>query len=266
MSIMGAVVKRMYQKELKGNTSIIHRILDNLKVAFKEAGYYLEEHHFLAWTLKISMVLLSVFIVVAIVYLYNLFTKLEVEAESSYATIGVELKRRYNLIPNLIIATKKYAVHEQAVFKYVADVRELLTNAKSSKDKERYSSQMDGALSKLFALFEQYPDLKASQSVQDLIRELTNTEDRIADQKSKYNKLAAEYNKLVILFPTNIFAWIFGYSRLFEYSSIQNDSLQTPEIQTEWNKEEIKAYMSELSVKTTESSLVNQAPTRGGQE
>lgn len=210
--------------------------LNGFNAQLKKLEAYLDEHEFVAGMLRTAVIIIVILIIGALIYMYNTFSKLHTDILVSYAQIGVETKRRDNLIPNLIVTTKIYAIHEQKAFKYVSDAREMLSNAKNIRESEKLSANLDTALSKLFALFEQYPDLKATQSVQDLIKELANTENRIAEKKEQYNLAIYRYNALLLEFPSNFFGRLFGFWPPFEYCSIQEDKMQTPAVISEWNK------------------------------
>jgi len=159
------------------------------------------------------------------------------DSKAYFAQVGVELKRRSNLIPNLVVTVRKYAFHEEEIFKHVSDAREMLTQAKNMTEKMEAAAKLDTALSKLLAVVEQYPDLKATQSMQDLIKELTNTENRIAEEKGKYNEVARAYNQLLSAFPTNILGRIYGFAQRMPYIGAEKDLLKTPEVEFEWKED-----------------------------
>jgi len=126
-----------------------------------------------------------------------------------------EFQRRENLIPNLVYAVSRYGAYEQGVFKHVSAVRaELMKVQNSEVSQSQISSVLEKALSRLVAWAEEYPDLKATQSVQDLISEASDTEDRIAEAKKEYNKDCEIYNQYLSVFPGNVFAFIYRYKPL----------------------------------------------------
>jgi LemA protein len=132
-----------------------------------------------------------------------------------WADVEREYQRRENLIPNLVYAVSKYASYEQGVFKYVSDAREALKTIRSSETSgTQVSSLLEKTLSRLVALAEEYPDLKATQSIQDLIAEAANTENRIADAKKEYNHECEIYNQYQSVFPGNVFAFIYRFKPL----------------------------------------------------
>jgi LemA protein len=139
------------------------------------------------------------------------------------ADVNRELQRRENLIPNIVATVSKYAAYEQGVFKHVSDVRTELKKIKSSNaSSAQINSVLEKALSGLVALAEEYPDLKATNSIQDLIKEAANTEDRIADAKKEYNKDCVVYNQYLSVFPGNIFAFVYRYKTL-PYIGLEED-------------------------------------------
>ena len=237
MNLMGTVVRKMYRDKLNPAPNIASRFRNYIKAVLKDLDDYLYEHQFVSWLLKVTAAAFVLFILSALLYAYNLFSKLHTSVLVSYAQIGVEIKRRDNLIPNLIIATKKYSAYEQETFKYISETKELLMQTKNMGENSKAASQLDSALSRLMAIAEQYPDLKATQSIQDLIKELTNTEDRIAGKKLEYNKAIYRYNALLTEFPTNWLGKIYGFWPPFEYHSVQADEIERPEVLLEWGRE-----------------------------
>ena len=129
-----------------------------------------------------------------------------------WAGVDRELQRRQNLIPNIVFAVGKYAAYEQGVFKHVSDVR---TELKKIKDSGALPAQINSVLEKglsgLVALAEAYPDLKATNSIQDLIKEVAYTEDRIADAKKEYNVACETYNRYLIIIPGRLLSTVYGF-------------------------------------------------------
>ncbi len=238
MSLIGAVVKALYANEINGNKEQSKkskkRGFDGLK---KSLVKFFEKHNSLVWTCRIIAAAAIATVAWGLIHSYNDYARYNTRAIAYFAHVGVELKRRNNLIPNLIMAAKKYAGHEGEVFKHVCDARELLTNAKTVPDKIQAGKTLDAAFSRLLAVFEQYPDLKATQSIQDLIKELSNTEDRIATEKMKYNEVARAFNQLRKTFPTNILGLVYGFNKNLPYIGSEEDILKTPNVQLEWKED-----------------------------
>src|SRR6056297_359049 len=144
---------------------------------------------------------------------YNRFIVLGNRIDNSLSQINVQLKRRADLIPNLIETVKGYAKHEKAVLKEVTDARKALVSAKGVEDKVKADKGLEGALGKLFAIAEGYPDLKANTNFLELQRELSSTEDRVAYARQNYNDSILTYNNMVERFPGLIFANMFGKNK-----------------------------------------------------
>lgn len=231
------VIQRLYPSEVAAFPALPPQKLTGIRAVIKDIQEYLDKHEFLAGTLKVLLVAVIAAAIWGLIHSYNAYASWKTNAQAYFAQVGVELKRRNNLVPNLIVAVKKYAVHEEEIFKHVSDAREMLVQAKGIQEKMQAAHQLDTALSKLLAVVEQYPDLKATQSVQDLIKEIANTEDRIAEQKGKYNEAAKEYNQLFTAFPTNILGKIYGFRRPLPYMGIEEDKLEVPRIQSEWKED-----------------------------
>jgi LemA protein len=142
---------------------------------------------------------------------YNRFTVLSNRIDNSLGQINVQLKRRADLIPNLVKTVKGYAKHETAAIKAVTDARKALVSAKGFEGKVKADQKLEGALGKLFAIAEGYPDLKANQNFLELQRELTSTEDKVAYARQFYNDSILSYNNKCKTFPGNMFAGMYGF-------------------------------------------------------
>jgi len=237
MSLIKAVIRRAYFDKLHPIRTLSHRQTDKIKALAESLKSYLAKHQILAWLLRMLLTAAIAAIFWALIHWYNDFSRLMTDSEAYSAQVGVELKRRSNLIPNLVVTVRKYAFHEEEIFKHVSDAREMLTQAKNMTEKMEAAAKLDTALSKLLALVEQYPDLKATQSIQDLIKELSNTENRIAEEKGKYNGVARAYNQLLSAFPTNILGRIYGFGQRIPYIGAEGDLLTTPEVEFAWKED-----------------------------
>lgn len=160
----------------------------------------------------ILWVLISlVFLIMVIFFIYfNRFAVLGNRIDNSLSQINVQLKRRADLIPNLIETVKGFAKHEKAAIKAVTDARKALVGAKSVEDKVKADAGLEKALKSIFAIAEGYPDLKANTNFLELQRELTSTEDKVAYSRQFYNDSILAYNNLCKTFPGNLFAKIYG--------------------------------------------------------
>jgi len=160
-------------------------------------------------------ILIAVVVLVAIVFFvyYNRFAVLVNRIENSLGQIDVQLKRRADLIPNLIKTVKGFAKHETAAIKAVTDARKSLVGAGDLAKKVKANEKLEGALGKLFAIAEGYPDLKANTNFLELQRELSSTEDKVAYSRQFYNDSILSYNNLCTTFPGVFFAGIYGRKR-----------------------------------------------------
>jgi LemA protein len=144
--------------------------------------------------------------------MYNGLVKLNVRTDESWADIQVQLKRRYDLIPNLVDTVKGYATHEREVLTQVTEARNMAAGTTGDpKEQAQAENQFAGTLKTLFAVAESYPDLKANQNFLELQQELVDTEDKIQASRRFYNANARDMNIKVKMFPTKIFAKSLGF-------------------------------------------------------
>jgi LemA protein len=157
------------------------------------------------------------------VFSYNRLVSLRNRIENAWAQIDVQLKRRYDLIPNLVETVKGYASHERETLDAVIEARNAGMNASGPHDQAQAENQITGALKSLFALSEAYPDLKANQNFAQLQEELTGTEGRIAYARQFYNDTVYRYNTKIQSFPSNVLANAFRFSER-EYFEADDES------------------------------------------
>lgn len=143
--------------------------------------------------------------------MYNNLVGLRNRVKNSYSQIDVQLKRRNDLIPNLVETVKGYASHEKGVLEEVTKARAGVMNASSVEEVSAADNQLTGALKTLFAVAESYPDLKANTNFKELQNELSETEDKIAYSRQFYNDVVLKYNNSCQQFPSNILARLFGF-------------------------------------------------------
>lgn len=158
-------------------------------------------------------VIVAVVIVLAIIIIaiYNGLVKTKVRVDEAWSDITVQLKRRLDLIPNLVNTVKGYATHEKEVFERVTEARANALNAQGVKATAKAEHDFEGALKSLFAVAENYPQLRASENFQQLQGELTDTEDKIMASRRFYNGAARELNIKINTFPSNLIAGMFGF-------------------------------------------------------
>lgn len=157
------------------------------------------------WIILAILVVLGV-IALAFLLMYNSFVALEARIDNAWAQIDVQTKRRHDLVPNLVEAVKGYTKHEKGVFKQVTEARAKTTKAETPKEKAEAENMLSSALKSLFAVAEDYPDLKASKNFQMLQEELSSIENKIAYARQFYNDAVMKWNQKTKLFPSNIVA------------------------------------------------------------
>jgi LemA protein len=150
-------------------------------------------------------------LVVWLIAMYNGLVRRNNRVKEAWADIEVQLKRRYDLVPNLVEIVKGYMVHERTVFEKVTEMRSKAMGAKSEKDRIESENMFTQALKTLFAVAENYPDLKANQNFLELQRDLVDTEDKIQAARRFYNGNVRDYNTAIQTFPTNLFAGMFNF-------------------------------------------------------
>jgi LemA protein len=155
---------------------------------------------------------------------------------AAWAQVDVVLQRRADLIPNLVQTVKGYAVQEQTVFGDIAAARAALIGAKTPTDKIAANGQLDGALSRLLVIVENYPQLKSNENFLRLQDELAGTENRIAVERKRYNDSVQDYNTYIALFPNSLFASFGGFTRNDAYFKTEEGARQAPKVNFDFNK------------------------------
>src|SRR5438270_3615035 len=160
--------------------------------------------------LIVVLVVIGLFVLAAIA-VYNGLVSRRVETQNAYSQIDVQLRRRYDLIPNLVETVKGYATHEKETFENVVKARSAAMNATGVADKAAAENQLTGTLKTLFAVAEAYPELKANQNFLALQEELSATENRIGFSRQHYNDVASQFNTSLMTFPNNVVGKLFGF-------------------------------------------------------
>jgi LemA protein len=161
---------------------------------------------------------------------YNTMVSLKEKIDAAWAQVENQLQRRNDLIPNLVEVTKGYATHEREIFERVADARSKLIAAGSRAEKIDAAENLGSALSRLLAIAEQYPDLKANTQFTHLSDELAGTENRIATERRRYNEAVREYNTYIKRLPESLFARSFGFQPE-KYFEAPKEAQQVPKVQ-----------------------------------
>ncbi len=179
----------------------------------------------------VIVVALLLFVIVS----YNSMIKMRNQVKEAWADIDVQLKRRYNLIPNIVETVKGYAAHEEGVLTKVTEARANAINATNIKDQGAAENMLAGALKSLFAVAENYPELKANENFMQLQNELVDTEDKIQSARRFFNSIVRDFNTKIQQFPASIIAGMFKF-KAEEFFEIEEGE-QRENVQVSFNKE-----------------------------
>ncbi len=177
-------------------------------------------------TLNIILIVLGV-VVLWLIFSFNRLVTMRNRAKEAMSDIDVQTKRRYDLIPNLVESVKGYMSHESGVFEKVTEARTRAMNAGGGKEKLAAENVLSGTLKTLFAVAENYPQLKANENFLHLQQELTDTEDKIQAARRFYNGNVRDMNTAIQVFPTNLIANMFGFGAM-EFFESDNDAERQP--------------------------------------
>lgn len=162
---------------------------------------------------KIGLIILGVIAVLAlwVFSTYNSLVTKNVAIDGQWAQVETQYQRRFDLIPNLVSSTQGFMKQEKTIFEEIAKARTQYGGAKTVDEKVQTASQLDGALSRLLVIMENYPDLKSNQTVAQLMDELAGTENRIAVERKRFNDVVGDFNITIKKVPTNMIAGMFGF-------------------------------------------------------
>lgn len=186
--------------------------------------------------MKLIWILLGILILVVlwIIYAFNAFVSLRNRAKEAWADIEVQLKRRYDLIPNLVNTVKGYATHESSAFENVTKARTLAMGAQGpTKDHAQAENMLTGALKSVFAIAEAYPDLKANQNFLALQSELSDTENKIQAARRFYNANVRDLNTKIESFPSNAIAGAFKFTKI-DFFDIPDDGVESKPVEVKF--------------------------------
>src|SRR5215475_14162116 len=172
----------------------------------------------------IIIIVVLVLLVAIFAAMYNGLVRLNVRSDEAWSDITVQLKRRYDLIPNLVNTVKGYASHEKTVFEDVTKARASAMGAQGVQETAKAENQFQQTLKSLFAVAESYPQLRASENFQELQAQLTDTEDKIMASRRFYNGVVRDFNTKRKVFPTNIFAGMLGFTKDREFFELDEAS------------------------------------------
>jgi LemA protein len=174
-------------------------------------------------------IILLVVVAAYLLGLYNSLAKMVVRIDEAWSQIDVQLKRRIDLIPNLVNTVKGYATHEKEVFENVTKARSALMGAQTPEEAGKADNQLTGALKTLFAVAEAYPELKAQEGFVNLQKELSDTEDKVAYSRQFFNATVRDFNAKIVVFPNNLVAPMFGFKKK-EFFEVEEAEREAPKV------------------------------------
>ena len=183
--------------------------------------------------MKKTLIGIIIVILALVVYIWPSYNSLVAQRESTTALwqqVEVQYQRRFDLIPGIVNATKAVLVQEQKVFSDIADARTRYSGAQTVNDKISAANQVDSALSRLLVIVENYPTLKSSETVRDLMTQLEGAENRISTERGRFNDGVRAYNTTIKVFPKNLIASMFGFDA-FDYFQAQNGAENAPKVE-----------------------------------
>ncbi len=177
-------------------------------------------------------IVIAVVVVIAlwVMMSFNSLITLRTRVEEAWSDIEIQLKRRYDLIPNLVSTVQGYAAHEKGVFQAVTEARTKAMGATGMQDKAAAENQLSGTLKSLFAVAEAYPQLKANENFLDLQKNLTDTEDKIQYSRRFYNTNVRDFNIGIQIFPKNMIAGAFGFKKKDMFEITEAAQRETPQV------------------------------------
>lgn len=181
-------------------------------------------------SLTVILLIIAGVVALGVIAIYNGLIRSRNRVDEAWSDIDVQLKRRYDLIPNLIETVKGYAKHEKKVFEDVTKARTAAMKAEGPVEESKAENMLSGALKSLFAVAEAYPELKANENFGKLQDELTDTEDKIQAARRFYNGNVRDFNTKIQVFPTNMFASMLGFKQ-YEFFELESEAeKKTPKV------------------------------------
>lgn len=175
-------------------------------------------------------IVVAIILALVVISVYNAVIALKKKVENAWAQIDVQLRRRYDLIPNLVNTVKGYMNYEKETLDRVISARAKAMGAQNMQDKMQAEGELGGVLSRLMAVVESYPDLKASEDVHTLMEELANTENRIGFARQLYNDLVTQFNTKISLFPTNMIAGLLKFKEFDFFEVTEEEVREAPKV------------------------------------
>jgi LemA protein len=182
-----------------------------------------------SWVVWVIIIAAIVAIALILVYLYNKLVRLRNRCENAWAQVDVQLRKRYDLIPNLVEAVKGYAAHERGVFDEVTEARAAAQRAQGPREQGEAEGVLTAALGRLFAVAEAYPELRATENFQQLQAQLSEVESQIAVARQVYNDTVLSYENALETVPTSAIASLFNF-RAREYFEVEGAAREAPQV------------------------------------
>jgi LemA protein len=179
----------------------------------------------------IIVVVIVLILVIALIAMYNNFVRLRNRVEEAFSTMDVYMKKRFDLVPNLVETVKGYAAHERGTLDEVTSARSMIQNATTPEQRMQGESMLTNTLRSLFAVAENYPDLKANANFMDLQNQLAQLEDEIAQSRKYYNAIVREFNTATETFPSVIVAKLFRFERKPMFEVDDEAERKAPQVQ-----------------------------------
>ena len=179
------------------------------------------------------IIIILALLVVVFIGMYNGFVRLVNRTKEAWSDIEVQLKRRYDLIPNLVNSVKGYATHESSAFEKVTQARAAAMGAKTAEEHSKTEAMLGQAITGLFGIAEAYPDLKANTNFLELQRELSDTENKIQAARRFYNTNVRDLNTKIEMFPGNVFASMFKFAKM-EFFDIPDDGVESKPVEVKF--------------------------------
>jgi LemA protein len=184
----------------------------------------------MTWVILAVIVGVALLMLIFIVVLYNRLVRLRNRTQNAWAQVDVQLRRRYDLIPNLVETVKGYASHERQTFEEVTKARTAAQQAQTVPEQAQAENVLTAAIGRLFAVAEQYPQLRATENFQQLQASLQDTEQKIAVSRQVYNDTVLTYNNAIQTVPTNVIAGMFNFAAR-EFFEIEEPAREAPQVQ-----------------------------------
>ncbi len=184
----------------------------------------------MTWVILAVIVGVALLMLIFIVVLYNRLVRLRNRTQNAWAQVDVQLRRRYDLIPNLVETVKGYASHERQTFEEVTKARTAAQQAQTVPEQAQAENVLTAAIGRLFAVAEQYPQLRATENFQQLQASLQDTEQKIAVSRQVYNDTVLTYNNAIQTVPTNVIAGMFNFATR-EFFEIEEPAREAPQVQ-----------------------------------